>query len=95
MDYDDLLVNTLRLFQEQAEVAERYRDQFLHVLVDEYQDTNKIQAELIDAVAMGHRNLMVVGDDAQSIYSWRGANYRNILRFSTRYPGRTDIGLQD
>ena len=86
MDYDDLLVNTLRLFQEQREVAERYREQFLHVLVDEYQDTNKIQAELIDAMAMLHRNLMVVGDDAQSIYSWRGANYRNILGFPTRYP---------
>jgi DNA helicase-2/ATP-dependent DNA helicase PcrA len=57
------------------------------VLVDEYQDTNKIQAELIDAVASKHRNLMVVGDDAQSIYSWRGANYRNILNFEQRYPG--------
>jgi DNA helicase-2/ATP-dependent DNA helicase PcrA len=94
MDYDDLLVNTLRLFQEQTEVAERYREQFLHVLVDEYQDTNKIQAELIDAVAMGHRNLMVVGDDAQSIYSWRGANYRNILGFATRYPGARTFKIE-
>jgi DNA helicase II / ATP-dependent DNA helicase PcrA len=94
MDYDDLLVNTLRLFQEQGEVAERYREQFLHVLVDEYQDTNKIQAELIDAVAMGHRNLMVVGDDAQSIYSWRGANYRNILGFPTRYPSARTFKIE-
>ena len=86
MDYDDLLVNCLRLFQEHKEVADRYREQFLHVLVDEYQDTNKIQADLIDAIAMQHRNLMVVGDDAQSIYSWRGANYRNILNFPERYP---------
>jgi len=86
MDYDDLLVNCLRLFQEHKEVGERYREQFLHVLVDEYQDTNKIQADLIDAIAMQHRNLMVVGDDAQSIYSWRGANYRNILNFPERYP---------
>jgi DNA helicase-2/ATP-dependent DNA helicase PcrA len=86
MDYDDLLVNCLRLFQEHKEVGERYREQFLHVLVDEYQDTNKIQADLIDAIAMQHRNLMVVGDDAQSIYSWRGANYRNILSFPDRYP---------
>ncbi len=86
MDYDDLLVNALRLFQEHKEVGERYREQFLHVLVDEYQDTNKIQADLIDAVAMLHRNLMVVGDDAQSIYSWRGANYKNILSFPNRYP---------
>ncbi len=86
MDYDDLLVNALRLFQEHREIGERYREQFLHVLVDEYQDTNKIQADLIDAVAMLHRNLMVVGDDAQSIYSWRGANYKNILSFPERYP---------
>ncbi len=94
MDYDDLLVNTLRLFQEQGEVAERYREQFLHVLVDEYQDTNKIQAELIDAVALQHRNLMVVGDDAQSIYSWRGANYRNILGFPTRYPSARTFKIE-
>jgi DNA helicase-2/ATP-dependent DNA helicase PcrA len=94
MDYDDLLVNTLRLFQEQREVAERYREQFLHVLVDEYQDTNKIQAELIDAMAMLHRNLMVVGDDAQSIYSWRGANYRNILGFPTRYPSARTFKIE-
>jgi DNA helicase-2/ATP-dependent DNA helicase PcrA len=86
MDYDDLLINALRLFQEHKEVGDRYREQFLHVLVDEYQDTNRIQAELIDAVAMLHRNLMVVGDDAQSIYSWRGANYKNILSFPERYP---------
>jgi DNA helicase-2/ATP-dependent DNA helicase PcrA len=86
MDYDDLLVNTLRLFQEHGEVAAHYREQFLHVLVDEYQDTNKIQADLVDAIAVLHRNLMVVGDDAQSIYSWRGANYRNILGFPERYP---------
>jgi DNA helicase-2/ATP-dependent DNA helicase PcrA len=94
MDYDDLLVNTLRLFQEQGEVAERYREQFLHVLVDEYQDTNKIQAELIDAMAMLHRNLMVVGDDAQSIYSWRGANYRNILGFPSRYPSARTFKIE-
>jgi len=87
MDYDDLLVNCLRLFQEHGDVAQQYREQFLHVLVDEYQDTNKIQAELIDAIAMLHRNVMVVGDDAQSIYSWRGANYQNILNFPERYPG--------
>jgi DNA helicase-2/ATP-dependent DNA helicase PcrA len=87
MDFDDLLVNSLRLFQDHPEVAARYREQFQHVLVDEYQDTNKIQADLIDAVARQHRNLMVVGDDAQSIYSWRGANYRNILSFPERYPG--------
>ena len=94
MDYDDLLVNTLRLFQEHAEVRERYQEQFLHVLVDEYQDTNKIQAELIDTLAAKHRNIMVVGDDAQSIYSWRGANYRNILGFPERYPGARTFKIE-
>jgi DNA helicase-2/ATP-dependent DNA helicase PcrA len=94
MDYDDLLVNALRLFQEHKEVGDRYREQFLHVLVDEYQDTNKIQADLIDAVAMLHRNLMVVGDDAQSIYSWRGANYKNILGFPNRYPAAKTFKIE-
>ncbi len=94
MDYDDLLVNTLRLFQEQGEVAAHYREQFLHVLVDEYQDTNKIQADLIDTIARVHRNLMVVGDDAQSIYSWRGANYRNILGFPQRYPSARTFKIE-
>jgi DNA helicase-2/ATP-dependent DNA helicase PcrA len=94
MDYDDLLVLCLRLFQEQPEVRERYQEQFLHVLVDEYQDTNKIQADLIDTLAARHRNLMVVGDDAQSIYSWRGANYRNILGFPQRYPGARTFKIE-
>ena len=94
MDYDDLLVLTLRLFQDHGDVAERYREQFQHVLVDEYQDTNKIQADLIDAMAMLHRNLMVVGDDAQSIYSWRGANYRNILSFPDRYPATRTFKIE-
>ncbi len=94
MDYDDLLVNALRLFREHKEVGDRYREQFLYVLVDEYQDTNRIQADLIDAVAMLHRNLMVVGDDAQSIYSWRGANYRNILSFPERYPAAKTFKIE-
>jgi DNA helicase-2/ATP-dependent DNA helicase PcrA len=94
MDYDDLLVLCLRLLQEHPDVGERYREQFEHVLVDEYQDTNKIQADLIDALAGRHRNLMVVGDDAQSIYSWRGANYRNILGFPQRYPGARTFKIE-
>src|SRR5439155_25164939 len=60
--------------------------QFQFILVDEYQDTNKIQADLVDLLARDHRNVMVVGDDAQSIYSWRGANFQNILEFPKRYP---------
>lgn len=86
MDFDDLLSKTLELFRTCEDVAESYQQQFRHVLVDEYQDTNRIQAELVDAIARHHGNIMVVGDDAQSIYSWRGANFENILQFPKRHP---------
>ena len=86
MDFDDLLEKTLRMLKQNEEVAGFYRRQFQFVLVDEYQDTNKIQADLIDTLAEDHQNVMVVGDDAQSIYSWRGANFQNILEFPKRYP---------
>jgi DNA helicase-2/ATP-dependent DNA helicase PcrA len=86
MDFDDLLALWLRLLQEQAEVRERYQRRFQFILVDEYQDTNKLQSDLIDLLAARHHNLMVVGDDAQSIYAWRGANFENILQFPQRYP---------
>jgi len=86
MDFDDLLEKTLRMLKEHQEIAAFYRRQFQFILVDEYQDTNKIQADFIDTLASEHRNVMVVGDDAQSIYSWRGANFKNILAFPQRYP---------
>jgi len=86
MDFDDLLQKTLSMFQQHERIAEIYRRQFQFILVDEYQDTNKIQADLVDLLACDHRNVMVVGDDAQSIYSWRGANFQNILEFPKRYP---------
>lgn len=86
MDFDDLLLLWLRLLQEQTEVREYYQRRFEFILVDEYQDTNKLQADLIDLLGAKHRNVMVVGDDAQSIYSWRGANFENILKFPERYP---------
>ena len=86
MDFDDLLQKTLTMLQEHESIAQFYRRQFQFILVDEYQDTNKIQADLIDLLASEHRNVMVVGDDAQSIYSWRGANFQNILEFPKRYP---------
>jgi DNA helicase-2/ATP-dependent DNA helicase PcrA len=86
MDYDDLLVNWKRLMVEKPDVAAIYQDQFQSVLVDEYQDTNTLQAEIVDLVAEKHRNLMVVGDDAQSIFGWRGANFANIYQFKDRYP---------
>ncbi len=81
MDFDDLLEKTLSMLQQHERIAEFYRRQFQFILVDEYQDTNKIQADLVDLFAGDHRNVMVVGDDAQSIYSWRGANFQNILEF--------------
>src|SRR5689334_1269991 len=86
MDFDDLLQKTLSMFQQHERIAEIYRRQFQFILVDEYKDTNKIQADLVDLLARDHRNVMVVGDDAQSIYSWRGANFQNILEFPKRYP---------
>ncbi|MEZ5302603.1 MAG: ATP-dependent helicase [Verrucomicrobiales bacterium] len=86
MDFDDLLIQTIRLFKENAGIREGYQHQFQFILVDEYQDTNHVQNELIETFAGRHGNIMVVGDDAQSIYSWRGANFQNILEFPKRYP---------
>ncbi|HEX4263784.1 MAG TPA: ATP-dependent helicase [Verrucomicrobiae bacterium] len=87
MDFDDLLVLWLKLLREHADVREHYQRRFQFIMVDEYQDTNRLQSELIDLLAARHRNVMVVGDDAQSIYAWRGANFQNILKFSERYAG--------
>ena len=86
MDFDDLLSNLKKLLVEFPEVRGSYAERFSHVLVDEYQDTNLLQAEIVDLLASHHRNLMVVGDDAQSIYSFRGANFANIIEFPKRYP---------
>jgi len=86
MDYDDLLINWKRVLIEVPDVAAIYQDQFQYILVDEYQDTNTLQAEIVDLLGLKHRNLMVVGDDAQSIFGWRGANVENIVRFPERYP---------
>ena len=94
MDFDDLLVNGLRLFREHQRVLERYQEQFRYGLVDEYQDTNVIQAAWVDFVSAKHKNLLVVGDDFQSIYSWRGADFRNILTFPDRYPDTQTFKLE-
>ena len=94
MDFDDLLVLTLRLFQEHPQVADYYAARFRHVLVDEYQDTNTIQSQLVDRLAARHRNLMAVGDDFQCIYSWRGADFRNIMDFPKRWPDCRIIKLE-
>ena len=87
MDFDDLLALWLKLLQEHADIREHYQRRFQFILVDEYQDTNKLQGDLIDLLAARHHNVTVVGDDAQSIYAWRGANFANILEFPKRYPG--------
>ncbi|MFM1560774.1 MAG: ATP-dependent helicase [Roseibacillus sp.] len=86
MDFDDLLVLTLKLLQKNEELRRLYQKRFQYVLVDEFQDTNYVQSELVDLLIGEHQSLMVVGDDAQSIYSWRGADMENILGFPDRYP---------
>src|SRR5574342_1008214 len=86
MDFDDLLLHWKILLVEHESVRRSLSERFAHVLVDEYQDTNKLQGDIVDLVASAHRNLCVVGDDAQSIYSFRGAHFANILEFERRYP---------
>src|SRR5260370_1753350 len=86
MDFDDVLALWLKLVTQDESVREQYQRRFQFILVDEYQDTNKLQSDLIDLLAARHHNVMVVGDDAQSIYAWRGANFQNILKFPERYP---------
>lgn len=94
MDFDDLLTLTLRLLREHPDVLARYATRFRYVLVDEYQDTNTIQSQLVDLLASHHRNLMAVGDDFQCIYSWRGADFRNIMDFPKRWPGCAIVKLE-
>ncbi|MEW6067210.1 MAG: ATP-dependent helicase [Nitrospirota bacterium] len=93
MDFDDLLTNWKRLLIEHDNIREYYSSRFEHILVDEYQDTNKLQAEIVDLIAYKHRNLTAVGDDAQSIYSFRGADFENILKFPEKYPNAIIFNL--
>lgn len=86
MDFDDILLNTLRLLRQHKEVLQLYRQQFQYLLVDEYQDTNQVQSFILRLLAQEHTNLCVVGDDAQSIYAFRGANLDHILKFTTFFP---------
>lgn len=86
VDFDDLLLKALRVLKNVPDVRERYQHQFEHILVDEYQDTNKVQYELTKILSKLHHNLYVVGDFSQSIYSWRGADYRNMLALETDFP---------
>lgn len=94
VDFDDLLTKPLKLLQENPAFAAKYQNRFRHILVDEYQDTNRVQAQLVAELSRIHRGLMAVGDDAQSIYSWRGAEYRNILEFECQYPDAKIFKIQ-
>jgi DNA helicase-2/ATP-dependent DNA helicase PcrA len=94
LDFGDMLIQTVRLLTDFPEVRRSYQERFQWILVDEYQDTNPVQYELIRLLAGDRRNLCVVGDDDQSIYSWRGADIRNILEFERDFPGVTIIRLE-
>ncbi len=95
MDYDDLLVNWYRVLKEFPEVRRAVGTRFQYIMVDEYQDTNALQAEIVYLMAERHQNVMVVGDDSQSIYAFRGANFRNILEFPQLFPGTKIIKLEE
>ncbi len=93
-DFGDLLLHCLTLFTKEADVLQHYQEQFRYVLVDEYQDTNVVQYLLLRLIAQKHKNICCVGDDDQSIYSWRGAEVGNILRFEKDFPGAKIVRLE-
>ena len=95
MDFDDLLLNTLNLFRNNEKVLDKYQSIFKYILIDEFQDTNLLQLEIIKMLEKKHNNLCVVGDDSQSIYSFRGANINNILNFTSLYPKANIFKLEE
>ncbi len=94
MDFDDLLLNVVKLFREHPDVLQHYQRRFRHILVDEYQDTNRVQNDIVLLLAADHRNVAVVGDQDQSIYAFRGADMRNIVDFESAFPDTTVILLE-
>ena len=94
-DYDDLLVYLLRILKEFPDIRKKISEKYSHIMVDEFQDTNKVQAEIIYFLSAKNRNIMVVGDDSQSIYSFRGANFENIMTFPNLFPGTKIIKLEE
>jgi DNA helicase-2/ATP-dependent DNA helicase PcrA len=95
MDYDDLLVNLKQVLKENSQVRQEVSSRFQYIMVDEYQDTNAIQAEIVRLMASNHNNVMAVGDDSQSIYSFRGADFRNIMDFPRIFPDTRIIKLEE
>ena len=95
LDFDDLLLEVVRLFDEKPDILARYQDRYQHVLVDEFQDTNTVQYALISRLSAKSHNIFCVGDEDQSIYKWRGADFRNIQRFREQNPGLTQIVLEE
>ena len=95
LDYDDLLYRMLELLQQYKRAREQLSDTYRYIMIDEYQDTNLVQAELVRLLSMRHQNVMAVGDDAQSIYSFRGANFRNIMDFPKLFPDARIIKLEE
>ena len=94
LDFDDLLLRALKMFRENSEVREKWRERFKYILIDEYQDTNSVQYRLIKLLVNEKQNICVVGDDWQSIYSWRGADFTNILNFTNDFPTAKVIKLE-
>ena len=94
LDFDDLLLYELELFQKHPEIRKKWQDKFQHILIDEYQDTNMVQYNIVKLLVNEKRNICVVGDDWQSIYSWRGADFTNILNFEKDFPGAKVIKLE-
>ncbi len=94
LDFDDLLLKVLDLFADCPEILKKYQDRFEYIMVDEYQDTNKVQYDIVSKLAAGSGNIFVVGDDDQSIYGWRGANIDNILEFEKDFPGAAVIRME-
>jgi DNA helicase II / ATP-dependent DNA helicase PcrA len=95
LDYDDLLEKLIELLQQHADVRRRLSDTYRYIMIDEYQDTNAVQAEIVRLLATNHQNVMAVGDDAQSIYSFRGANFHNILDFPNIFPDARVVKLEE
>jgi DNA helicase-2/ATP-dependent DNA helicase PcrA len=95
MDYDDLLLYLRQLLQNHDRVRRVLSDRYKYIMVDEFQDTNRIQADIVRLLSREHGNVMVVGDDSQAIYSFRGATVKNILTFPEDYPGCTVIKLEE